>query len=60
MLLKNIVSLTLTLGWKNEKQPTGSPELDLEAGNLVIFFKWKKHVSLALLDIANTVIYHKM
>ena len=32
---KDIVSLTLTLGWKNKKQPIGSTELDLEAGNLV-------------------------
>ena len=29
------VSLTLTLGWKNEKRPSGPIELDLEAGNLV-------------------------
>ena len=29
MLLKDLVSLTLTLGWKNEKQPTGPTELDL-------------------------------
>ena len=28
-------SLTLTLGCKNEKQPSGPIELDLEAGNLV-------------------------
>ena len=28
--------LTLTLGWKNEKPPSGPTELDLEAGNLVI------------------------
>ena len=35
VLLKDIVSLTLTLGWKNKKQPIGSTELDLEAGNLV-------------------------
>ena len=34
--LKDILSLTLTLGWKNEKQPSGPIELDLEAGNLVI------------------------
>ena len=27
----------LTLGWKNEKQPSGPTELDLEAGNLVIW-----------------------
>ena len=33
---KVIVSFTLTLGWKNEKQPSGPIELDLEAGNLVI------------------------
>ena len=59
-IVKVIVSLTLTLGWKYKKQPSGPVELDLEAGNLVIFFKWKKHFSLALLDIANTVIYHKM
>ena len=31
---KNMLSLTLTLGWKNEKQPSGPIELDL-AGNLV-------------------------
>ena len=37
VLLKDIVSLTLTWGWKNEKRPTGSTELDLEAGNLVKF-----------------------
>ena len=34
-LLKDMLSLTLTLGWKNEKQPFGPIELDLEAGNLV-------------------------
>ena len=28
--------MTLILGWKNKKQPTGPIELDLEAGNLVI------------------------
>ena len=27
----------LTLGWQNEKRPSGSTELDLEAGNLVSF-----------------------
>jgi len=32
---KFIVFLTLTFGWKNEKQPSGPIELDLEAGNLV-------------------------
>ena len=35
--VKEIVSLTLTLGWKNKKQPSGPTELDLEAGNLVKF-----------------------
>ena len=35
VLLKDILSLTLTLGWKNKKQPSGPIELDLEAGNLV-------------------------
>ena len=30
-------SLTLTLGFKNEKRPSGPIELDLEAGNLVLF-----------------------
>ena len=34
---KFIVFLTLTFGWKNEKQPSGPIELDLEAGNLVYF-----------------------
>ena len=34
-LLKDMLSLTLTLGWKNEKRPSGPIELDLEAGNLV-------------------------
>ena len=29
-------SLTLILGWKNEKQPSGPIELDLKAGNLVL------------------------
>ena len=33
--VKDIVFLTLTLGWENEKQPSGPTELDLEAGNLV-------------------------
>ena len=33
--LKDILSLTLTLGWKNKKQSSGPIELDLEAGNLV-------------------------
>ena len=35
--VKEIVSLTSTLGWKNKKQPSGPTELDLEAGNLVKF-----------------------
>ena len=35
VLLKDILSLTLTLGWKNEKRPSGPIELDLEADNLV-------------------------
>ena len=29
------LTLTLCLGWKNKKQPSGPTELDLEAGNLV-------------------------
>ena len=33
----------LTLGWKNEKQPFGPTELDLEAGNLVLYFHFGKH-----------------
>ena len=33
--VKDIVFLTLTLGWKNEKRPSGPTELDLEAGSLV-------------------------
>ena len=37
VLLKDILSLTLTLGRKNEKRPSGPIELDLEAGNLVVF-----------------------
>ena len=35
--VKDLVSLTLKLGWKNKKQPFGPTELDLEAGNLVFF-----------------------
>ena len=34
-----LLSLTLTLGCKNEKQPSGPIELDLEAGNLVFALK---------------------
>ena len=42
--------LTLTLGWKNEKRPSGPTELDLEAGNLVssylfISFPWTTSLS---------------
>ena len=33
--VNDIVSLTLTLGWKNKIQPYSPIELDLEAGNLV-------------------------
>ena len=33
---KLIIFLTLIFGWKNEKQPSGPIELDLEAGNLVL------------------------
>ena len=35
VILKDILSLTLTIGCKNEKQPPGPIELDLEVGNLV-------------------------
>ena len=38
--VKDIVFLTLTLGWKNEKQPSGPTELDLEADNLVNRLFW--------------------
>ena len=38
VLLKNILSLTLTLGCKNKKRPSDPIELDLEAGNLVQSF----------------------
>ena len=34
---KDIVFFTLTLGCIKEKLPSGPTELDLEAGNLVIF-----------------------
>ena len=34
---KLIIFLTLIFGWKNEKQPSGPIELDLEASNLVAF-----------------------
>ena len=40
VLLKNILSLTLTLGCKNKKRPSGPIELDLEAGNLVFIKFW--------------------
>ena len=39
VLLKDILSLTLTLGWKNKKRPSGPIELDLEASNLVFLSK---------------------
>ena len=42
VLLKNILSLTLTLGCKNKKRPSGPIELDLEAGNLVLHKDGKK------------------
>ena len=32
--------LPLTLGCKNEKQPSGLTELDIEAGNLFYCFYW--------------------
>ena len=41
---KVIVSFTLTLGWKNEKQPCGPIELDLEANNLVKLSKQLVHM----------------
>jgi len=40
---KLIIFLTLIFGWKNEKQPSGPIELDLEAGNLVIKFKYRSN-----------------
>ena len=40
--VKDILSLTLTLGCKNVKQPSGPIELDLESGNLV---STKEHLS---------------
>ena len=43
---KVIVSFTLTLGWKNEKQPCGPIELDLEAGNLE-FIKFELFISVS-------------
>ena len=36
ILSLNILSLTLTLGCKNKKRPSGPVKLDLEAGNLVL------------------------
>ena len=36
---KDILSLTLTLGWKNKKRPSGPIELDLEAGNFVVILE---------------------
>ena len=40
----DILSLTLTLGCKTKKQPSGPIEPDLEAGNLVLYY----YVSVAL------------
>ena len=51
---KVIVSFTLTLGWKNEKQPCGPIELDLEAGNLVfdcLCGHCQGHLIVKILDI---------
>ena len=48
-LLKDMLSLTLTLGGKNEKRPSGPIELNLEAGNLV-FIKNKSY-SFSIRDI---------
>ena len=45
--VKDTVFFTLTLGWKNEKQPSGPTELDLEAGNLV---KFKEEFQLCFTD----------
>ena len=42
VLPQDILSLTLTLGYKNEKQPYGPIELDLEVGNLVFFLNLPK------------------
>ena len=47
-LLKDMLSLTLTLGWKNEKRPSGPTELDLEAGNLVLKLIFTQTSGLAL------------
>ena len=47
MLFKTIAKkalFALTLWWKNEKQPSGPIELDLEAGNLVITIIDKLHL----------------
>ena len=46
VLLKNILSLTLTLGCNNEKWPSGPIELDLEAGNLVFVEAQKNYLKL--------------
>ena len=42
--VKDLVSLTLKLGWKNKKRPFGPTELDLEAGNLVSFLYLRFHI----------------
>ena len=60
VLLKDIVSLTLTLGWKNEKQPSVLTELDLKACNLLKLFlliiflltSFPVHWSKCILNIA--------
>ena len=36
MLLRDIVSWTLTIGWKNEKRTSSPTKLDLEAGYLLM------------------------
>ena len=67
--------MTLTLGWKNEKRPSGPSELDLEAGNLVVLIV--THRKLRQLPLGNqqtwinekqylwpnwpqTLVYHKV
>ena len=55
--LKDILSLTLTLGWKNEKQPSGPIELDLEAGNLVLFLFSKASESILIMVGIGLLVY---
>ena len=47
----NITTLShsLTLGWQNEKQPSVSTELDLEAGNLVLYLIFGQERQVAVL-----------